>query len=47
MGDNADAFPTDASETVDSDADGVGNNADNCPTVANPNQEDSDSDGIA
>ena len=28
VGDNADVFPTDASETIDSDADGLGNNAD-------------------
>jgi PGF-CTERM protein len=27
MGDNADAFPEDASETSDSDGDGVGDNA--------------------
>ena len=29
----------------DQDGDGVGNNLDNCPSVANPGQEDSDGDG--
>ena len=28
VGDNADAFPNDATETTDSDGDGVGNNSD-------------------
>ena len=28
VGDNADAFPNDASETIDTDGDGIGNNAD-------------------
>ena len=31
---------------VDSDGDGVGDDVDNCPAVANPGQEDSDGDGI-
>ena len=35
MGNNADAFPTDASETLDSDNDGVGNNADAFPNDPN------------
>jgi Thrombospondin type 3 repeat len=30
----------------DTDGDGITDNEDNCPTVANPNQEDSDGDGI-
>ncbi|GFN40579.1 MAG: hypothetical protein YK1309IOTA_2010006 [Marine Group I thaumarchaeote] len=30
----------------DSDSDGVPDDVDNCPTVSNPNQEDSDADGI-
>ena len=31
---------------VDSDGDGVNDDVDNCPMVANPNQEDADNDGI-
>jgi hypothetical protein len=31
---------------ADADEDGVPNNADNCPEVANPEQEDSDSNGV-
>ena len=34
-GDNADAFPNDATETVDSDGDGVGDNADAFPNDGN------------
>jgi len=41
----SDAFPDDASETTDSDADGVGDNGDNCPLVVNAGQEDADSNG--
>ncbi len=41
-----DAFPYDATETDDSDGDGVGDNTDNCPATANPNQEDTDSNGV-
>jgi thrombospondin type 3 repeat protein/beta-propeller repeat-containing protein/hemolysin type calcium-binding protein len=44
--DAADAFPCNASESADSDSDGVGNNADNCPNAANPGQQDADNDGI-
>ena len=39
MGDNADAFPDDPSETADSDGDGIGDNAD---TVNVPNDRDND-----
>jgi hypothetical protein len=41
-----DAFPSDPTEWNDFDNDGVGDNGDNCPTVANPNQADGDNDGI-
>jgi hypothetical protein len=40
-----DAFPNDASETVDTDSDNVGDNADNCPDAANEDQLDSDANG--
>ncbi len=33
-------------EVPDSDGDGVPDNEDNCPTVPNPDQEDSDEDGV-
>ena len=33
MGDNADAFPNDSSETADRDGDGVGDNADVFPNI--------------
>jgi len=39
-----DAFPSDSSETADSDNDTVGDNADNCPNTANAGQENLDSD---
>jgi hypothetical protein len=42
----ADAFPDDATETADSDADGAGDNGDNCPAAANAGQEDVDLDGV-
>ncbi len=41
----SDAFPRDPNESVDTDTDGFGDNADNCPVVANPGQEDLDGDG--
>ena len=45
MGDNSDAFPNDASETHDTDGDGVGDNADAFPLNAFE-QLDSDGDGM-
>ena len=44
--DAADAFPLDHAETADTDGDGVGNNADNCPRISNANQLDNDGDGV-
>jgi hypothetical protein len=44
--DGTDVFPLDPEESADTDDDGIGDNADNCPLVANPNQLDSDGDGI-
>ena len=40
-----DAFPTDANETTDSDADGIGDNSDICPEDSDVSQADTDSDG--
>jgi hypothetical protein len=45
LADASDAFPDDASETSDSDSDGVGDNADNCADLANENQADADANG--
>ena len=45
MGDNADVFPNDATETVDSDGDGVGDNTDVFPNDAKETI-DSDGDGV-
>ena len=45
MGDNADAFPGDPTETTDTDGDGVGDNADAFPK--DPNESiDNDNDGL-
>lgn len=44
--DSADAFPNDATESVDTDADTVGDNADNCVDVANGGQEDADANNL-
>jgi len=40
------ALPTAAAQAVDTDGDGIANPIDNCPTVFNPGQEDSNNDGI-
>ncbi len=45
VGDNADVFPNDANETVDSDSDGTGDNSDAFPNDANESA-DSDGDGL-
>ena len=44
-----DAFPDDATESLDSDCDSVGDNADNCPSLSNSDQlnTDGDSEGDA
>lgn len=42
----ADRFPDNPSEWADSDADGIGENGDNCPLLANPSQADLDQDAI-
>ena len=44
--DDEDIFPDDPNEWEDSDEDNVGDNSDNCPNVYNPEQENSDGDGI-
>ena len=41
-----DAFPDDATESKDTDKDLIGDNADNCPAVANKDQADLDEDGL-
>lgn len=41
-----DAFPLDPAEWADSDGDGVGDNHDNCPFAFNPDQADSQHDGV-
>ena len=43
--DNSDAFPSDASESLDSDGDGVGDNSDAFPNDANETM-DADGDGV-
>jgi hypothetical protein len=42
--DSADAFPLDASESMDTDGDTIGDNADNCPVITNTDQLNSDGD---
>jgi len=41
-----DQCPSAPSSTTDSDSDGVPDNEDNCPYVSNPDQKDSDGDGV-
>lgn len=41
-----DAFPMDATEWAESDNDGIGDNADNCPQISNADQADMDEDGM-
>ncbi|QIZ85792.1 hypothetical protein HF888_07260 [Bermanella marisrubri] len=41
---DSDLFPRDSSETIDTDGDGIGDNGDNCPAIANPEQENADND---
>ncbi len=43
--DTVDAFPHDPTEHADTDHDGIGDHADNCPLIANASQTDSDHDG--
>lgn len=43
---SCDNEPVDPIIVVDSDNDGVSDGQDNCPTIANPDQEDADNDGI-
>ena len=43
---SADPFPNDPKEWADTDHDGIGDNQDNCPRIANPTQTDTDHDGI-
>jgi len=44
--DNVDVFPLNAAEWLDSDGDNFGDNGDNCVNIVNPNQTDTDSDGV-
>jgi len=44
--DTKDAFPRDRTEWLDTDRDGIGNNRDNCASVANPTQANLDSDAL-
>ena len=46
VGDNADVFPNDPKEIRDTDLDGVGDNADNCLSIINLKQVDTDGDGL-
>jgi Collagen triple helix repeat (20 copies)/Thrombospondin type 3 repeat len=41
-----DAFVNCSVNTMDADSDGVLDNVDNCPNIANPSQQDTDGDGI-
>ena len=46
MSDATDAFPLNAAETTDTDADGIGDNADNCAQVSNATQLNTDTDTL-
>jgi hypothetical protein len=46
VGDNTDVFPLDPTEWVDTDEDGKGNNNDNCSSIANPDQTNTDGDDL-
>ncbi|WP_152638782.1 thrombospondin type 3 repeat-containing protein [Marinobacter santoriniensis] len=46
VGDNADAFPQDPNSSADTDQDGIADSVDNCVSVANPDQTDSDGNGV-
>jgi alpha-tubulin suppressor-like RCC1 family protein len=44
VADVSDAFPLDATESADTDSDGIGNNTDNCVSVSNTDQLNTDGD---
>ncbi len=44
--DKQDAFPLDSNESLDTDKDKIGDNADNCVNAANAEQEDTNADGV-
>ena len=46
VNDGDDVFPLDANEAIDTDSDGIGDNADNCRAVVNDAQLDTDNDGV-
>lgn len=46
LNDEFDPFPLDPYEQVDTDSDGVGDNGDNCPSVGNADQLNSDTDSL-
>jgi hypothetical protein len=46
VSDNEDAFPNDPSETIDTDQDSIGDNADNCLEISNLNQLNTDGDDL-
>lgn len=45
VNDNLDVFPLNPAESADTDGDGVGNNGDNCPSISNADQLNTD--GVA
>lgn len=46
VADNADVFPRDPTEYLDTDGDLIGDGSDNCPLIPNTNQQDSNNNGI-